>query len=99
MRSLSDEKFVASNADVPGAIQELSERLIEGARCKYNLLDAEMNDLVVHISTKKLISGIQVSGKLSWNLNDQPRRTGMAEMLTRLGREVAMYDAGPERST
>jgi hypothetical protein len=98
MRSLRDEKFVTCPADVPDAIQQISGKLLDSARHKYGLLDAEMNDVVIHISTKEFVSGIQVCGKLTWNLNDQPRYRRMGEMLSRLSREVAMYDSGADRS-
>jgi hypothetical protein len=88
---LRDEKFVACPAEVPGAIQEISAKLLDSARCKYGLLEPEMSEVVVHISTTKFVSGIQVSGKLSWNLNNQPHGNRISDMLTRLGREKAQY--------
>ena len=91
MRSLRDEKFVACPADVPGAIQEISAKLLDSARCKYGLLEPEMSEVVIHISTTKFTSGIQVSGKLSWNLNDQPHGHRISEMMVRLGRKMAMH--------
>jgi hypothetical protein len=79
MRSLSDERLVASCSDVPAAIREISEGLIDAARRSCGLVDSELNELVVHVATRKDSAGVRVSGKLSWDLNDLPRRGGMGE--------------------